>query len=328
MRKLQKTLLPLLLVVMLCFSGCSETTPDTNNTLSNSTQTTTASTDEPSLQEDIPSTSEAAPAIDLSNIPAFSGEPYVAINDNIPDFTDADLTSSSFEKYSSLDSLGRCGIAYACIGTDLMPTEDRGSIGQVKPSGWHTVKYDCVDGKYLYNRCHLISYQLTAENANENNLITGTRYLNVEGMLPFENIVADYIKETGNHVLYRVTPIFEGNNLVASGVQMEAKSVEDNGEGILYNVYCYNSQPGVGINYATGDSWLDGETTESQDSISQSGSSENSKVTYILNTNSYKFHISSCSSINQMSESNKQEFTGSRDEVVAMGYDPCGRCNP
>lgn len=313
---------------MLCFSGCSETTPDTNNTLSNSTQTTTASTDEPSLQEDIPSTSEAAPAIDLSNIPAFSGEPYVAINDNIPDFTDADLTSSSFEKYSSLDSLGRCGIAYACIGTDLMPTEDRGSIGQVKPSGWHTVKYDCVDGKYLYNRCHLISYQLTAENANENNLITGTRYLNVEGMLPFENIVADYIKETGNHVLYRVTPIFEGNNLVASGVQMEAKSVEDNGEGILYNVYCYNSQPGVGINYATGDSWLDGETTESQDSISQSGSSENSKVTYILNTNSYKFHISSCSSINQMSESNKQEFTGSRDEVVAMGYDPCGRCNP
>lgn len=328
MRKLQKTLLPLLLVVMLCFSGCSETTPDTNNTLSNSTQTTTASTDEPSLQEDIPSTSEAAPAIDLSNIPAFSGEPYVAINDNIPDFTDADLTSSSFEKYSSLDSLGRCGIAYACIGTDLMPTEDRGSIGQVKPSGWHTVKYDCVDGKYLYNRCHLISYQLTAENANENNLITGTRYLNMEGMLPFENIVADYIKETGNHVLYRVTPIFEGNNLVASGVQMEAKSVEDNGEGILYNVYCYNSQPGVGINYATGDSWLDGETTESQDSISQSGSSENSKVTYILNTNSYKFHVSSCSSINQMSESNKQEFTGSRDEVVAMGYDPCGRCNP
>ena len=327
MRKLQKTLLPLLLVVMLCFSGCSETTPDTNNTLSNSTQTTTASTDEPSLQEDIPSTSEAASAIDLSNIPAFSGEPYVVINDNIPDFTDTDLTTSSLE-YSSLDTLGRCGVAYACIGTDLMPTEDRGSIGQVKPSGWHTVKYDCVDGKYLYNRCHLISYQLTAENANENNLITGTRYLNVKGMLPFENMVADYIKETGNHVLYRVTPIFEDNNLVASGVQMEAKSVEDNGEGILYNVYCYNSQPGVGINYAAGDSWLDGETTESQDSISQSGSSENSKVTYILNTNSYKFHVSSCSSINQMSESNKQEFTGSRDEVVAMGYDPCGRCNP
>lgn len=328
MRKLQKTLLPLLLVVMLCFTGCSETTPDTNNTLSTSTQTTTVPTDEPSQQEDIPSTPEVTPAIDLSNIPAFSGEPYVVINDNIPDFTDTDLTTSSFEKYSSLDTLGRCGVAYACIGTDLMPTEDRGSIGQVQPSGWHTVKYDCVDGKYLYNRCHLISYQLTAENANENNLITGTRYLNVEGMLPFENMVADYIKGTGNHVLYRVTPIFEGNNLVASGVQMEAKSVEDNGEGILYNVYCYNSQPGVGINYAAGDSWLDGETTESQDSISQSGSSENSKVTYILNTISYKFHVSSCSSINQMSESNKQEFTGSRDEVVAMGYAPCGRCNP
>ncbi len=329
MRKLQKTLLPLLLAVLLCFTGCSGTSADADNTPNTPSQTTTAPAEEPEQQEDTQSAPETAPAIDLDSIPAFSGEPYVAINDNVPDFTDADLTTSSFEEYSSLDSLGRCGVAYACIGTDLMPTEDRGSIGQVKPSGWHTVKYDCVDGKYLYNRCHLIGYQLTAENANENNLITGTRYLNVEGMLPFENMVADYIKETGNHVLYRVTPVFEGNNLVASGVHMEAKSVEDNGEGILFNVYCYNAQPGVGIDYATGESWLDtGSGAESPNSTSQSSSAESGEVTYILNTNSHKFHAPSCSSVDQMSDNNKEEFTGTRDEVIAMGYEPCGRCNP
>lgn len=192
----------------------------------------------------------------LESIPAYSGKPYVEINGNNPSFASSDFTTASFEKYSDLDSLGRCGVAYANVGKDIMPTEERGSIGSVKPTGWHTVKYDNVDGKYLYNRCHLIGYQLTAENANEKNLITGTRYLNVEGMLPFENMVADYVKETGNHVLYRVTPIFEGNNLVASGVHVEAKSVEDNGEGICFNVYCYNVQPGVTIDYATGESSL------------------------------------------------------------------------
>lgn len=328
MRKLQKTLLPILLAVLLCFTGCSETTADADNTPNTPSQTTTTSTEEPTPQEDTQPAPETAPAIDLGSIPAFSGEPYVAINNNVPNFTDADLTTSSFEEYSSLDSLGRCGVAYACIGADLMPTEDRGSIGQVKPSGWHTVKYDCVDGKYLYNRCHLIGYQLTAENANENNLITGTRYLNVEGMLPFENMVTDYIKETGNHVMYRVTPIFEGNNLVASGVHMEAKSVEDNGEGILFNVYCYNAQPGVGIDYATGESWLDTGSGTETPSSSPSSSVEIGEVTYILNTNSHKFHDPSCSSVNQMSDSNKEEFTGTRDEVIAMGYEPCGRCNP
>lgn len=328
MRKLQKTLLPFLLAVLLCVTGCSGTTADADNTPSTPSQATSTSTEEPTTQEDIQPAPETAPAIDLGSIPAFSGEPYVAINNNVPDFTDADLTTSSFEEYSNLDSLGRCGVAYACIGTDLMPTEDRGSIGQVKPSGWHTIKYDCVDGKYLYNRCHLIGYQLTAENANENNLITGTRYLNVEGMLPFENMVADYIKETGNHVLYRVTPIFEGNNLVASGVHMEAKSVEDNGEGILFNVYCYNAQPGVGIDYATGESWLDTGSGAETPSGSQSSSVESGEVTYILNTNSHKFHDPSCSSVDQMNDSNKEEFTGTRDEVIAMGYEPCGRCNP
>lgn len=193
----------------------------------------------------------------IQNVPAFSGEPYVIINDNEPGFQKEDMTTDSYEFYSDLDSLGRCGYVMACIGWDIMPTEERGNIGQVKPSGWQTVKYDFVDGKYLYNRCHLIGYQLTGENANKQNLITGTRYLNVEGMLPFENMVADYIKETGNHVLYRVTPVYDGNNLVARGVQMEAFSVEDSGAGICFHVYIYNNQPGVVIDYATGESWLE-----------------------------------------------------------------------
>ena len=192
-----------------------------------------------------------------ATLPEYSDSPYVIVNNNEPFFTENDMTADSFEYYGELDELGRCTVAYASIGKDLMPTEKRGSIGSVKPTGWHTVKYDIVDGKYLYNRCHLIGYQLTAENANKNNLITGTRYLNVDGMLLFENMVADYIKETNNHVLYRVTPIFTGDNLLADGVLMEAESVEDNGEGISYNVFCYNVQPGVKIDYVTGDSSLE-----------------------------------------------------------------------
>lgn len=182
------------------------------------------------------------------------GLPYAVLNNNIPDFDETDLTEASFEQYSELDSLGRCGAAMACIGTDLMPAEERGAIGSVKPTGWHTVKYDCVDGKYLYNRCHLIGFQLTGENANDRNLITGTRYMNVEGMLPFENMVADFIKETDCHVLYRVTPVFRDDNLIAEGVQMEAKSVEDNGEAICFNVFVYNEQPGIVIDYRSGES--------------------------------------------------------------------------
>lgn len=192
----------------------------------------------------------------LGDIPEYTNTPFVIIDDNIPDFSESDKTrTDTFEIYSELDHLGRCGVAYANICQELMPTEERQEIGQIKPSGWHTVKYnDVIDGNYLYNRCHLIGFQLAGENANEKNLITGTRYLNVEGMLPFENLVSDYVKETDTHVLYRVTPIFEGENLVASGVQMEAWSVEDGGEGICFNVYCYNVQPEIEIDYATGDS--------------------------------------------------------------------------
>lgn len=193
--------------------------------------------------------------ITLLHVPEYSGEPYVVLQDNWPDFDAGDLTTEAFETYSELDKLGRCGVAYANICLEIMPTEPRGEIGQVKPTGWHTVTYDCVEGKYLYNRCHLIGYQLAGENANRQNLITGTRYLNVTGMLPFENMVDDYVEETENHVLYRVTPVFEGDNLVSSGVQMEAFSVEDEGEGVCFNVFVYNVQPGVSIDYATGESW-------------------------------------------------------------------------
>ncbi len=262
---------------------------------------------------------QSVPAVYLDSIPDYAGQPYVAINGNEPSFLDGEMTTSSYEVYSPLDELGRCGAASACVGVDLMPTEDRGSIGQVKPTGWQTVKYDCVDGKYLYNRCHLIGYQLTGENANKQNLITGTRYLNVEGMLPFENMVADYVKETDNHVLYRVCPVYEGDNLVAGGVTMEARSVEDNGEGVSFHVYVYNIQPGVEIDYATGESWLEG--TERPDGTEP-------EITYVLNVSSRKFHLPTCSGATGMKAENREESTASRSALIEQGYQPCGTCKP
>jgi len=208
-----------------------------------------------SLLEELGLKRPVSVTVTLADIPEYSGEPYVVLQDNWPDFDGEDMTTEAFETYSELDGLGRCGVAYANICLEIMPDEPREEIGQVKPTGWHTVKYDCVDGKYLYNRCHLIGYQLAGENANRQNLITGTRYLNVVGMLPFENMVDGYVEETGNHVLYRVTPVFDGDNLLASGVQMEAFSVEDEGEGVCFNVFVYNIQPGIVIDYATGESW-------------------------------------------------------------------------
>ena len=192
----------------------------------------------------------------LDKIPTYAGKDYIIINNNEPDFDLEEYKDKEFEKYSDLDILGRCGTAFANININTMPTEERGSIGMIKPTGWHTIKYDIVDGKYLYNRCHLIGYQLTGENANKKNLITCTRQMNTEGMLDFENKVAEYVKETKNHVLYRVTPIYEGNNLLVNGVQLEALSVEDNGEGIKFNVYIYNVQDGIEINYQNGESSL------------------------------------------------------------------------
>ena len=263
---------------------------------------------------------------DLSNIPDYDGKAYVELNGNVPEFSESEKTySESFEEYGKLDSLGRCTYAVSCIGKDLMPTEKRGSIGSVKPSGWHISKYDFVDGKYLYNRCHLIGYQLTAENANERNLITGTRYMNVEGMLPFENDVADYIEITNNHVYYKVTPIFQGNNLVANGVQMQAYSVEDNGQGISFNVYCYNVQPGVAIDYATGDNQA---VASSSASVTSTSSDEADKKTYIVNTKTKKFHNPDCEGVKKMSSSNKKKYKGTRDSLISNGYSPCQKCNP
>lgn len=266
--------------------------------------------------------------VSLDAIPAYDGRAYVAVNNNEPFFTDSDMTTTAFENYSDLDSLGRCGVAYANICKDIMPTEERGKIGMIKPSGWHTVKYDVIKDRYLYNRCHLIGYQLAGENANSKNLITGTRYLNVEGMLPFENLVADYVNNTGNHVLYRVTPMFSGSNLVANGVLIEAKSVEDNGGGILFNVYCYNVQPGVGINYENGDSWLDG-TTGSASSGSDSSAAENSaadssnsETMVHITATGKKYHRAGCRTLK------KSDTEVTLDEAKSMGLSPCGICNP
>ena len=372
------TQLSLWLVLLLTFTGCAESTatpqdntytieqpatiptelleasetaasetesgqPQENTSDTQESQQVTSATDAP--------TGEGTPAFSLWEIPAYSGTPYTEVNGNKPYFTEADLTTQSFETYSELDSLGRCGVAYANVGQNLMPTEPRGEIGAVKPTGWHLVKYDNVDGKYLYNRCHLIAYMLAAENANPQNLITGTRYLNVQGMLPFETKVCDYVKSTGNHVLYRVTPIFDGDNLLADGVLMEAYSVEDAGAGICFCVFAYNVQPGIGIDYATGDNWAEGsgtyQSTEAsvtvetpvlqpetdtdttvQTTPESPAPQEFQGITYVLNTNTMKFHYPTCSSVDQMKEKNKQIYTGSREDVINMGYVPCKRCNP
>ena len=255
---------------------------------------------------------------------------YTILNNNVPEFAESEITTVAFEEYSELDELKRCGVAFACLGEEIMPTEERGAIGQIKPSGWQMAKYDIVDGKYLYNRCHLIGYQLSGENANEKNLITGTRYMNVDGMLPFENMVADYVKETKNHVMYRVTPVFEGDNLLAKGVQMEALSVEDDGEGISYNVFVNNIQPGVEINYLDGTSKLKSEigSEEEAEQVKQNIQNENNDTIYILNTNTMKFHNEGCSSVKDIKPQNKETFNGTKAWLIDNGYSPCGVCNP
>ena len=258
-------IIAIIVVVVLTLLGClgsgDETTlgqsEDIDTTVENSVEDISEETENEA--PDIETTDEKATENDGVNslkgdLPEFDGKPYVAVNGNEPEFTADEITDEYFEIYEPLDRYGRCTVAFACLGKETMPTEERGEIGSVKPTGWHTVKYDCVDGKYLYNRCHLIGFQLSGENANKRNLITGTRYMNVDGMLPFENMVDDYIEETGNHVMYRATPFFEGDDLVARGVQIEAYSVEDEGDGICFNVFCFNNQPGVVIDYATGES--------------------------------------------------------------------------
>lgn len=275
----------------------------------------------PEAPEDRP-----APAFDLSQVPAYDGRPYAAINDNVPTIGEDDIPAQS-ETYAPLDALGRCGAAVAVVSPSTMPAggEERGSIGMVKPTGWHTVRYDdLVDGRYLYNRCHLIGWQLSGENANERNLVTGTRYMNTEGMLPFENEVADYVDRTGCRVLLRVEPVFEGDELVCRGVHMEAYSLDDAGMGVAFNVFCHNVQPGVRIDYATGESWREESALpQGTEPVQQS-----EERTYVLNTNTEKFHYPECSSVDRMSEKNKRVVTDAREDVIAQGYDPCGNCNP
>ena len=304
MKKRWLILLPFLLSFVVLLSGCEA-------------QLTAAPTPSPT-------------PVALEEVPAYSGSPYVEVEGNQPAFLQEELTTTSFESYSPLDSLGRCGVAFACVGKDLMPIQDREDISGVHPTVWVQNQYDFVDGGSLYKRCHLIGFQLTGENANEENLITGTRYMNVEGMLPFENMVADYIQETENHVLYRVTPIFQGEDLVARGVVMEAYSVEDQGDGICFHVYVYNVQPGVEIEYATGENWATGQE-ESPSQSAESASSANGssqEQDYILNTSSHKFHLPTCSSVEDMSEKNKLSYHGTREDLLAQGYTPCGNCNP
>ena len=268
------------------------------------------------------SRSQAATSFTCSSVAAYSGSPYAEVNGNIPEFEPEEYTYSSFETYSELDDLGRCGEAYACVGTDLMPTEKRGSISSVTPTGWINVKYEIVSGGYLYNRCHLIGFQLTGENANPLNLITGTRYLNVNGMLPFEDEVADYVKSTDNHVLYRVTPVFEGDELVARGVLMEALSMEDGGSGVCFCVFCYNVQPGVSIDYATGVSELA--------AARPSGRVYTVAVeaVFVVNANSKKYHLPTCAYAASISIKNRAEMTASPARMAELGYAPCSRCRP
>lgn len=260
-------------------------------------------------------------------VPVYSGEPYTELNGNIPYFTDREKTEDVFEHYSDLDTLGRCGAAYANICKELMPTEKRGEIGMIKPTGWHTVRYDdIISDKYLYNRCHLIGFQLAGENANEKNLVTGTRYMNVDGMLPFENMIADYVKETDNHVLYRVTPIFVGDDLVCRGVEMEAYSVEDNGEGTSFHVFVYNIQPGIEIDYATGDSWVANSMADIVDDTEEHA--QYATTLYVINAKTRKFHFPDCDSVGKISKQNKKERETDRAELIAEGYTPCGSCKP
>ncbi len=375
MKKKNLLVLLWLSLLLICLPACQAASTDSQatepNQLVNENVSDTASEEILSSGESINDNAAYSTGLDafnLAEVPAYSGSPYCEINGNCPFFTNEEMTAESYESYGELDSLGRCQTCVASIGKDLMPTEKRGNIGNVHPTGWHLVKYAGIDGNYLYNRCHLIGYQLTGENANTRNLITGTRYLNVEGMLPFENKTADYIESTGNHVMYRVTPIFEGDNLLASGVLMEAKSVEDNGTGLSFCVYCYNVQPGVTIDYATGDSsgpeFTGSSSSNSGSSSSSSGSSgsysgsgsssgsassydsgagassgsagssgavaagSSSSSSYVLNTNTKKFHRPSCGSVSTIKDSNRQDYTGSRQDLINQGYEPCKKCNP
>lgn len=337
-----------------CAAGCAKAAPADNPPLADTapaeqapapeSETPAAPEGDPVPPEAVPLTAAPPDTPVFRDLPAFEGNPYVYVNNGEPAFTGEEHAFPvGTERYGELDELGRCTTTFVVVGPETMPTEERGSIGEVKPTGWQMAKYDFVDGKYLYNRCHLLGFQLTGENANVQNLITGTRYLNVEGMLPFENAVADYVQATGNHVLMRVSPVFDGDELLARGVHMMAESVEDAGDGVSFNVFVYNVQPGVVIDYRTGDNMLAEEATPLPDvsgtPAEEAAPAEQAQpqpeapadkgtAEYVLNTNSKKFHKPSCSSVDQMKDKNRQDVTDTRENIIAQGYDPCKRCNP
>lgn len=256
--------------------------------------------------------------------PAYSGDPSVELAGDVPAFSADEITSQSFEDYWPLDSLGRVTGAFACVGWETMPTQERGDIHEIHPTGWEQRRYSWVDGGALYNRCHLISHSLGAEDANERNLMTGTRSMNVAGMQPYEMEIVDYIRETGNHVMYRVVPVFSGDNLVADGVHLQAQSVEDGGEGVSFNVYCYNVEPGVWIDYATGENGPDGTEGDAKGPAAESVPSSK----YVLNTKSMRIHRADCEAVASMSDQNKEPWDGTVREARAQGYSSCGICNP
>lgn len=334
-RFLAGILIPVLMITMTACSGedsldsgKDQSKPAASETVEENTDVSASSEPEKQVTEESKVRSAASVA-DLK----FKGEPYAVINNNKPKFSKRELSlKDGYESYPNLDGLGRCKTVIAKVGPETMPTEERKGIGMIKPAGWHTVRYDnLISDKYLYNRCHLIGFQLAGENANENNLITGTRYLNVEGMLPFEDQVAEYVHSTGNHVVYKVAPVYKGNNLVASGVQMEAYSLEDKGRGVSFNVYCFNVQPGIVIDYATGDSRESGEKVsankENESTKSSAGDSDyNIKKEYVVNTNTGKYHNPSCRSVKSMKEKNKRVFKTNKKTLEQQGYEPCGNC--
>lgn len=332
MKKTFRFLIPVICIIAMLASGCSEL--DYQGYVTDNFVSIEESLDdvlEESLEDTAPDTlNEEEPKkknnkkekkIKLSDIQEYNGKPYVALNNNVPNFTSKELTTKAYEKYSALDSLGRCGVAIASCGTEIMPkaNEERGSISSIKPSGWVQKKYKGVSGGYLWNRCHLIGWQLSAENANRSNLITGTRYMNVEGMLPFENMVADYIRETDNHVAYRVTPHYKGNNLVCTGVQIEAYSVEDEGEGICFNVFCYNVQPNIKINYKTGNSSGPKAQDTSNKKENHSDKHSSNEMVWIPRTGSKYHNDENCSGM-------KNPSKVSKEDAEDAGYEPCKKC--
>ncbi len=355
----RKNIIPILLIVMMIMASLSACSIfEFGNEEQTSSQTISAeqpaSSVESASSSQQPAGSPESATVSLTEIPDWSGEASIEINNNEPEFKDTEIKDEDYEKLSAKDGQGRCGQAVACVSVESMPEGERGSIGMIKPSGWRIKKYDFIDGKYLYNRCHLIGWQLTGDN-DEENLITGTRYMNTEGMLPYENKVAAYLRGSGNHVMYKVAPIYEGDEPIARGVHMQAMSVEDEGRGLSFNVYCYNVQPAVNINYETGQSeqgdmdeleladianfaereqigteFSEGSGPDEEDVQNRNSNSKSNtdETHYILNTNTKKFHYEGCHGASQIKNKNRQDFTGSREELIDKGYSPCGMCHP